>query len=421
MNDRLQMNRRGWLKGLAALGVAAWAPPAWAQGAPTANQRTPGRVLEINLDGGLSTFETIAGRPAGNSWQQDFYGQMPLGTGTSPYQWVTGLYDDDGKMWWHTRSLRNAVLAGDWALRISIMSHNLEPHPAARPLLHTGTTLGRPRHASSGAWASLVQGRTPADYPAGFVVHAGAAVAARDASAVRGAGGAHKPVVVECTSGGVVGADLLQANWGADPLLGMLRSRYRGRFSRGPSAVEVEALDAYEGAAGRAEHSSGFASALASTTGTALERQLQAAAAVLRDSAQYACVIDTGYDTHGTSWQNGDSHRYHNDRLADALNALASVSLPSDTVVILTTEFGRKPENADPAAGTGHHPELYAQVALSPLGNRMRVREVIGTAVDPIHPTLFRGAVLEQLGVDASSVLATPSGAAAALRTRLFA
>jgi hypothetical protein len=167
--------------------------------------------------------------------------------------------------------------------------------------------------------------------------------------------------------------------------------------------------------------------------GASVRQGLNLAAYLLRqENTAYVCVVDTGrYDAQGAGYDTHDNHpgdTYNN--LTSTLEVLARMLDPSlpggpklddNTMVVLTTEFGRGPEmeGGEIFKGRQHWPQAYVNVIIPPRSTLVLPRprkRIVGwmdgdglaaspnpadpQAIRSISATDLRGALLVALGVD---------------------
>lgn len=410
----MTMNRRAFLErlgaGALAAGGLAVAPQAFAWDPSWQRSGPRQKVLEINLSGGFSCFETVMGGAGhgGNASFADFDAGLN-GQNAGAYAWAHTL--TNGYRLTNAASLLVTGFAG-WTRRLVVTGHDLLPHEAAVPLTHTGTTLGRPNHAGTAAVVNYAYGTGA---PLGFVLHGGSIGDALIASRTTGVGGDNYPVLAEITSGGLTNdAYYNRTGLQNDGLLNALRTQYGARLAHGTyGQVGSEGHAAYEGAVHTAQQHATYYSHLSNPSGSnATAKRVNAARDLLATVADYVCVMEGGFDTHGWQIANGSSAEFHNRRLLEILTALNAIAPSlSNTVVVLTTEFGRKPEGG----GTGHFPAYYAQFTLTPGSGGL---QVVGATSAPLHPSQVRAAVLHAAGIDAVTALtSTPATGFGSLST----
>ena len=265
--------------------------------------------------------------------------------------------------------------------RMVTQFHDLAPHEAARPFCMTGLRLGNPRLAGTGA---AIQRRamvndSAQNLPVSYVLHRSGSLAANYAAATGAHPGSAKPLVIQLSSNDSFHDSLSRAGVSAesDDLLSALRYEYqdRMRYRGSGDPVRSSGFNSYWNAA----QLLGDAPALQSLFsggilqidnnevvscpdigGTfepdtpAIKTMLEAAASLLEDGpARYVCCIDSGlggsYDTH-----NNNHFLEVNTNIYNVMHHLANVihhpvnnptgTLNLDnTMVVITTEFGRTP------------------------------------------------------------------------------
>lgn len=468
------MDRRSFLKGTGAgvFGVAAGVVPmARARSAP-GNYR----VLEINLRGGLSAFDTLL--------MSDRYRLATTGTNDGVAQISQDVADDlaNGTVFTpvqvgptsaHTDAADTALgplhtnpLCEDrW--RIVCMQHGFNPHPVAVPLTLTGTGPGREVHAGMGAFvkeadrAGLLTGTAGVEPAYVFYTDRGVGPATTAASANGLAGGSY-PALVRYNSSNTVDLDaFLRDPQDSDGIVDALRQQYADRlqFTGDSTGLRSDEFASYQGsrdtlANATANLRSPLNAAQHSSGGTAAYNMVATGLALLRNqSARYVCVIHQPawphYDSHG--WPNcanapGAGRRthgqLHRDLLAEALSGLDELQAGDlDNIVIaVTTEFGRYKMDPGPQtldSNSSHWTHGYAQLLIGgptlsgstqPLDDRVHgyisdggVAQVSATDTTlGTHPSEFRAAVLYAAGIDASTELRLTGATAPTLYDSLF-
>ena len=419
------------------------------------------RCLELFLYGGVTAFESFyvaqdygrADDPDPNlrntQWHlfednHDRVYRELCGLGAGADEWLTpfavdsnGVAVDLGplvKPLWSRPDLLSRM-------RVVVMRHDIAPHEAAIPQAMSGLRLGNPRLAGFGAHVQRYwQDHEPRVVPYSYVFKPSIAADIYNPRSAVAAGlhvGSARPLMLQTSENmdltallgrPVVGPDAAKL----DPLLRLyagepstryvdgtgapLRARTLGDFEHGiesligaPALVDLMPNDL-------------FATELASTCG--MERAdlssmvLRAAAHLLRDPlspARYVSAIDTGFspfvdlgfDNHEEAVANQATNTTH------ALSALAAViNEPGeddptkidldDTLVIITTEFGRGPTRQVPESrGTNHWPDGYASVLLGgPVqGGLVGAIGPDAVATDYIGPAELRAAALAAMGI----------------------
>lgn len=495
------MRRRALLTGAAAMAGAGLFMPHRANArwgtlnprtnpwGPNASNRPISRILEIFVYGGLSQWETFYLNPASATGVAACAGgSCPVGPDpANNMQWGTykcqfeALANADTRRpsgTPMTKELATNVHLGPptfplWRqdlfdhLQVLVCSHDLLPHEAAIPYALTGTRLGRPTMAGTGAFAARYFQAN--QVPVSFVVKAGGGTASDNlqaATATGDLGSEYKPMFIEVPCGG---PDLSVLNRQATPaqdlLLKYYLEQYRGRltFPGQAAATRSSAFAGFDATLGQFLNTEAIRTLMASydpndnvalqgeepacvkggssRCGGAAEtdgvrQSLNFAAFLLRqDTTRYVCVIDTGrqdeagagYDTHSNTAQG--TYR----SLSSTLEVIARLTDPNQaggpkidpyTMIVINTEFGRTP-NKQGTNGRAHYPYAYANLIIPPAASGPAfplrpVRRVLGginqdgrvqaqgsSGIAAITPTDLRAAMLIALGIDP---LAKPDG-----------
>jgi hypothetical protein len=370
------------------------------------------------------------------NFTKEFFEGIHLGPATWPL-WRSDLFDH---------------------LQVLVTNHDLLPHEAAVPYSLTGTRLGRPTLAGTGA--VINKSRQDSSVPASFVLKGPGGTAADNfiASTASGMlGSPFKPIFLE-TKCGLNQLDQLDRTPtpSQDDLLRYYLRQYERRltwpgagqrarsqvlsdyeatlnqlFNLQQIASQVQGFDASD-----ATHTSGtepscilsggdYCSGQASEL-SGIRQALSLAAHLLNlPTTRYVCVIDTGrqnaggagYDTHADHAQT----TYRN--LTNTLEVIAKLTDPSQpggprldpfTAIVITTEFGRTP-TPEGGTGRGHYPYAYTNLIIPPnnaikprprkrilggIDENGRVFSRFGSQIAAVTPTDLRGALLLGLGVD---------------------
>lgn len=333
-------------------------------------------------------------------------------------------------------------------------SSYLTPHEAAVPYCLTGLTLGNPRIAGTSA---AVQHRVrelemalgqQAALPACYVLYNWAPLAPSALAATGEHPGYTRPVVIQVKSNNDFYNNLARQNITkpeADDLFLALRHEYRDRMiyqGAGSSTVRSAGFDSYWAAAELLGNAPALQSLFANNllvidqnvkicptyTGVApgftpgTKTMIKTAASLLSSTgpARYVCVVDSGltrdYDTHGdaahpyshvlsTSANFYDTLKHLADNIYDAAANPTGLLNLADTMVVITTEFGRSNDIVN--TGREHHPEGFVTVLIG--GHLPATGPTIGGAIDSsgntvsgykYSPTDLRGAMLLSAGID---------------------
>jgi len=445
-------SRRSFLRGAAAFGLAGGtagllADKAFAEiggnlNAPGAGgvNGGPYNVLEIFLKGGLSPWETLWVDPnlpaslthlseaANLNWNTlvsdggtvstDFIDQTPLGVADFAKYPLTGginlgpsctplVYADLVK---HTR-----VIA---------VQHELLPHPAAIPYSLSGSRLGRPQRSGLGAAISRRHHPGgPTGKPASIILHDHADDFLEHALATGFHGAAHTPLAIRVGDGTFADSLLRSAHAtpAEDHLRTLFRNDYDGLLTHATGRVRAPHFDAYDASLGyllRAEadlyplfnglpltYPADLTYADGQTTTAIL-----AAFDLLADAAvHYTCVIDQGlnktYDSHDNTVNSPQKHaEVQCCNLWSVMYALAQAKIagtfdPTNTLVFINTEFGRKEKNG--GNGSEHNPYGYVNMLIGP-----NAASLAGTAVGTIDTNARAGGDYTTTAVRAAVALA---------------
>jgi hypothetical protein len=450
---------------------------------PPLGLRTRGFDSEI---GGLTWNGVCAGTPVGLETQTPFFAndsntkEIRLGPFAKPL-WRADIRD---------------------RMRVMVVSHNLLPHEAAIPYALTGLRLGNPNQASLGAaiahrYVALdLEAGPPRPLPYAYGLLAETAGLNSLLVANMSAGGRHpgagRPLVLKIGPGFATFITQLQrTNMSSlkDALLDQHRGQYRDwlRFLGSGPPTRSSAFRDYDTSVtslftapslttllGTVPTSIPTNQECAHEPATTFEMQpnptktaLQPAAFLLTrpvasERARYVCVIDSGieprvglpYDVHNAGHPGDTGSNLWNvfQTLADLINDPALPADPnklnlSDTLIIISTEFGRTPFKSQfnapdvSSVGRDHWPQAYVNVLI---GGPITTRAVIGSINDGANelgvadvsytPTDVRAAALVACGINpfesenfAIGQLSVPFGTAATheqgmelLRTQLL-
>ncbi len=413
----------------------------------------PYKVLEIFLSGALSHQETI--------WMTDEDGpgwldlDDPASWGAVPHGSSIELVGDAGGSTVWLGGMCTPLTTGTWldATRVVALGHDQPAHAAAIPFALGGHTIGRPARAGLGAAIGRRAAELGATGPVSFVLHGGSRAVARHALATGLHDSAYRPVELALGSGGAKVVGQLIARGGESyrgGLLDLFGDRYAQRLT-GFSGQRVRSLAFADHDAARRQlgEAGAWATDLADITDTDVSdlsagslldytdmtwttavdaaqrengyitRAIGLARGLLAGSggleARHVCVIDDGVGQAA----NYDSHAAQHTSLADAFQrqagqlwwVLAALTgaygstPPTDTLIVIHTEFGR---HKFQATGTEHQTSSYAVMLIGgPTGdgvgggiNANRETLVPDGATRPPGPSELHAAVLCAAGVD---------------------
>lgn len=316
------------------------------------------------------------------------------------------------------------------SMRVVVQSHDLIPHEAAIPFVMTGLRLGNPKQASLGAsiahryYALDVENAVTRNLPYAYGLVDETSFNLTETTNGMGALGMHpgpaKPLVMKIGPGfATLISQLNRANMNGtkDALLDQYRGQYRDWLRKNNIVTRSRAFSDYDTSVAslfNAANLSGFLSSINTSIPTENEcahepgnpfdnspnspkMMLQAAAYLMTQPAatraRHVTVIDGGiekrefgflpYDVHSI-----DAAQDTGTNLYNVLNNLAAIINPpgqndptklnlSDTLVVITTEFGRTPFKSSgdmPSAGSkgrDHWPQGFATVLMGgPITNR---------------------------------------------------
>jgi hypothetical protein len=412
------------------------------------------KVLEIHLLGGVAPFESFYYRPPAGLRTRGFDTEITnlVWNGVCANTPV-GL-QADGPAPFANDSNKKEILLGPFAkplwrpdirdhMRVVVLSHDLLPHEAAIPFVLTGLRLGNPNQASLGAAiAQRYQTLAPRSLPYAYGLlsdTAGGGGINNLLTSTMGSFGRHpgsaRPLVLKIGPGFANFINqLVRPNMSGekDSLLDQYRAQYRdwlryhgtGAPTRSPAFRDYDtSVGALLQASTLSTFLSSISTAIASNSECAREptqtfdtrpnptkTALQAAVYLLTrpaaERARYVCVIDGGieprgglpYDVHlaGHPGDTGSNLWNVFDTLASLINNPASPPDPnklnlSDTLIIITTEFGRTPckslpgplplgTTCDPGSmGRDHWPQAFVNVLI---GGPITTRGVVGSISD---------------------------------------
>lgn len=461
----MAQGRRRWLTGAAAATAAALgglghprrAGARWgAWPSALASLRLPSprrarRVLEVFFYGGLCPWDTFYCVPGWGEGEGRFLhafdvaGTFEACGGTGP---TTRPFAEDAAgttihlgPWTYPLWSRPDLLA---RMRVLVTRHDELPHETAIPLALTGARLGSPQLAGTG---SAVQ-RHFAELddrvaPYAHVIHPGGEFSGENLSASTATGRhptAARPWDLAVADGAQL-ARLLERPATAehrqahDALLGL----YTERYAQGLRGIETGAaarspgLDAWQATLAAQRRSPAMASLvgpelfglpLAAECGHSAVSVPQTTAGVAthllnaQEAARYVLWIDSGLRPHPDG-----GHDTHRDHLAYAslnyvhtLRTLAErINAPGqddpdkldldDTLVVITTEFGRSPHRQDQDEGLNHWPQGYVSVLLG--GPVDPAGAGVAGSIDPqtaiarefVTPAELRAGLLDALGI----------------------
>ncbi|MEZ4385607.1 MAG: DUF1501 domain-containing protein [Nannocystaceae bacterium] len=436
-----------------------------------APQRRASRVLELFVYGGLCPWDTLYCAPSWGRGEGRYlyaFGEPALAERLAACDVADDL-DGGFTLPFAADAAGEAIHLGPWTAalwqrpdvlartRVVVGRHDQFPHSTAIPLALTGSRLGRPELAGTAAaiarhFAELEGG---ASTPRACVIQPGD-VARLDNLQSALAIGAHPSASrpLELNLGQLPQLlDLLQrpaVDGGApayDALVGRYRDRYAARLRRPSGAAldapELRAWEAVDGARREAEAlalwlppglfglsqgtACGETRASMTTMGARVARHVlqREGAGEGAPTARYALWIDGGleptldgcHDTHRDHLVHAPRNYSHT--FATLAAAIADPAAPGDaddptkldlddTLVVITSEFGRTPAREDEREGLGHWPgaSVSALIGGPVTGPAQGGRAIVG-AVDRetglasawTSPAELRMAILVALGI----------------------
>jgi hypothetical protein len=450
-------SRRAVLAGLAAAGLAgalarprraaaAWgeAPPAHAGAMLPAGRRVR-RALELTLYGGMNAFDTfhcVPGWGAGDgTYLHAFDVAARAAACGGPSELTLPFAEAGGELvhlgpWTHPLWSRPDLLA---RMRVVVLRHDQLPHETAIPLALTGHRLGRPELAGPGAAVQRHFGERPDTarvVPHAAVVDPGDLARSDNLRAALAVGlhpAAARPLAIGLKQFAQLGA-LLARPGTADRRAAhdALLAGARARFAAGLGGARPAAWSEFAAAEAARERAGAlqdllppalFGLADAEVCGarraswTALGARV--AAHLLTDpvaplrhvqwiDAGLEPSEDGGHDTHRRHLEGASVNYPHTLAcLAERINAPGEADPGKldldDTLIVISSEFGRTPAIQPDKGGLGHWPHAYVAVLL---GGPVRAPAVVGRvdpasghAVDHATPTELRAAVALALGI----------------------
>lgn len=350
------VTRRAFLTGAACglLGVRASAGN-WSLLEPTNALHRPPRtarnVIYLYMRGGMSHVDTFDPKPG-----MAVQGPTPVTSTNSAEIQLSG------------HMTRLAQLA-DHLCVINSMTTTQGAHVPARYLTHTGYELrGTTRHPSLGAWVSLYGGRLNPALPAHVLVGSGLHTATGGFLSAE-----HAPLPIgdatlglqDATRDESVDEERFHERW---KRLAEMNREFESR--RSSKAVREHAA-AYEQAF-RLMGSEDLAAFDLAEEPTALreaygESPLGQGALLARRLVEHGVrfveVVGGGWDTHVDNFRELSVLVPNLDRvLSTLLLDLDSRGLLDETLIVVTTEFGRTPQIVEHRRGRNHHPQAFSSV-----------------------------------------------------------
>lgn len=477
------MRRRGFIAGVGAglaagLGVARRARAAWGtwpeDQVDLALPRPAARVLELYAYGGLCPWDTFYCAPTWGAGEQRYlwaFGEAALQARLEACGLASGLsrpFAED--------AAGQEIHLGPWAaplwdrpdmlarMRVVVLRHDQFPHATAVPLALTGSRLGRPELAGTGAAVERhFRERDGGATPRAAIVHPGD-LSRLDNVLSALAVGAHpsaaRPLELPLSRAEQL-VDLLERpatgdrraahDAVIDGYAAAMRARLRGPAGgelRAPEFAAWRAVDAARRAApelagllppkifGLSHGTECDAEGLSvPAQGLRVARQLLTAPDPLRYAlwvdAGLRPTVDGGHDTHREHLVAAAVNYTHSLRLLAAAIRAPGEDAPDkldldDTLIAITTEFGRTPQQEDHRAGLGHWPSGYVAVLIGGPITGPAVAGAIdrasGAATQWATPAELRMALLLALGVypfDEGGFVASDALAAADARAAL--
>lgn len=422
-----------------------------------------GGVLELFMYGGLCPWDTFYCVP---SWDQDsqrYLHAFDLNSALAaccppallemfePGQVPTRAFGYDGSgtpihlgPWTWPLWSRPDILS---RMRVVVTAHDQFPHATAIPLALTGFRLGSPELTGMGA---LVEGLAGGEslLPRSAVIRSGREPVTDNLAATLAVGphrDAARPLDLNLANVpllyGLLDRPATQGRARAhDALIELSRKAYRSRLQGSASSLRAPALDAFDrsdarrAAAGELSSllpPSLFGLPLASSCGETRVSVPKLAARVAshlltREADQRSRYVlwvddglrptlDGGHDTHREHLLHASVNYPHTlQTLADRINRPGELDPDKidldDTLIAITSEFGRTPQVEDDRQGLGHWPHGYVNVLIggkAPAASGPESGALVGAidgatglASEYCTPTELRMALLLALGYD---------------------
>jgi len=418
------------------------------------------KVLEVFLYGGLSPWESFYtvpefGRPEDPDYanQQFYLFQSQL---SDVFTGACGIPNDQWMQPFALDSAGTMVNLGPAAqpfqqrpdilarMRVVVMRHALEPHEAAIPYALSGMRLGSPRLVGMGAHIQrhFIE-VAPRAEPYSYVLQPENILGTDNTRAADAVGlhpGSARPLALKINSSQRFLSQLDRANLGDRRAAWDALSQHYAQASRARYQVDgvplrasslsdhqaastsIRQADAIRNVLGDGFMAQRGASACSASEDLAYTSMgLESAVRLLNHptaAARYVNVVDTGlrladggggYDTHfDHPYPQARNTTYMLQEVAQRINQPGEndpTKLDLDeTMVVLTTEFGRTPTRQPGGNGTNHHPYGYVCILLGgPIGpDQAGVAGAIGPdgrATDYITPSELRAALLAGVGI----------------------
>ncbi|MDH3591153.1 MAG: DUF1501 domain-containing protein [Planctomycetota bacterium] len=250
---------------------------------------------------------------------------------------------------------------------INSMSSTQGAHEQGRYFMHTGYQLrGTIRHPSMGAWLEQMRGRVNETLPGHVVVGGGASMASNgffEASL--------SPLPIGDPSEGLsnskrvahVSEERFQHRiHKLEKMNEAFRAKYKARSVRDYAKVYEEAVKLMDSKDLAAFDISGEADDLRAAYGEDRFGQgCLLARRLVERGVRFVEVVSGGWDTHSENFDRmGDLCPPVDRALAALLADLDARGLLDETLVVLTTEFGRSPDINDRSSGRDHYPQAFS-------------------------------------------------------------
>ncbi|MHC4848634.1 MAG: DUF1501 domain-containing protein [Planctomycetota bacterium] len=306
---------------------------------------------------------------------------------------------------------------------INSMNSNQGAHQQGRYFMHTGYQLrGTIRHPSIGAWLERMRGRVNTTLPGHVVVGGGGDMASRgffDASLT--------PLPIGDPAQGLVNSDRVQhvshdqfehRIHRLDKMNKAFREKFDARALKDYSKVYEEAvrlMDSKDLAAfdvtSETEDVRGAYGDNRFGQGCLLARRL------VERGVRFVEVVSGGWDTHSENFDRMDDLCPPVDRALSALLAdLEARGLLDETLVVLTTEFGRTPDIVtDRANGRNHYPQAFSALMAGggiKGGQKFGKTDEEGRKIieNPVRVEDFNATIAYALGLPLEFKVYSPSG-----------
>ncbi len=392
----------GGLGGLAALGISAKAEAAYVK-APSRQPATARSVIYIFLGGGLSHVDSFDVKPE----RPEIQGPMKS-IATS----VDGLQ--------FSEPLSLCAKMADKLAVIHSMSTSQGAHEQGVYAMHTSERMRSTlRHPSLSSWVSKVAGKRSDNLPSSVLIHGPSRLPDNGYWDP-----IHAPLRIQNVDRGL-------ANLGEKSNLNQTEQRYQQlqRFNRRfMDQFGSKEVDAYEDMYREAlllmksEESEVFDISLEKTLTREVYGQHRIGKACLlarrlvEKEVRFIEVYEGGWDTHANNFDRlGEKLPQLDQALGALVHDLTMRGLLDQTLIVLTTEFGRSPKLNNRDLGRDHHPAAFSSVLI---GGGVRGGVVHGQTDergmeilhDAVSPADLNATIASALGLPLSKTFTTDQG-----------